>query len=84
MKWMLVVLVMGTAPVKTELVFDTLDDCLTAEEEMRRNYVRAFNAWEQWARNNPTQATHPDVRRDAMRRIGLENAATCMPHSSNR
>ena len=28
MKWMLVVMIFGTQPVKTDLIFDTLDRCL--------------------------------------------------------
>ena len=31
MKWMLLVLIYGTIPVKTGLLFDTIDDCLKAE-----------------------------------------------------
>jgi hypothetical protein len=36
MKWMLLVLIYGTIPVKTGLVFDTIDDCLKAEERRIR------------------------------------------------
>src|SRR5262249_55587473 len=36
MKWTLLVLIY----VKTELVFDTIDDCLKAEEQMRGEYAR--------------------------------------------
>jgi hypothetical protein len=40
MKWMLLVLIYGTIPVETGLVFDTIDDCLKAEEQMRGEYAR--------------------------------------------
>ena len=37
MKWMLFVLVFGTHPVETNLLFDNLDACLKAEEHMRKS-----------------------------------------------
>ena len=40
MKWMLLVLIYGTIPVKTGLVFGTIDECLKAEEQMRGEYTR--------------------------------------------
>lgn len=43
MKWMLVVIVYGLAPVKTELLFDNLSACLKAETAMRAEWARAMN-----------------------------------------
>ena len=43
MKWILLAVVLQT-PVKTDLVFDTLDDCLRAEQEMRTAWGTAFTA----------------------------------------
>ena len=43
MKWLLVVIVMNM-PVKTELSFNTLDDCLRAEQEMRKQWVEVYNS----------------------------------------
>lgn len=37
MKWVLVVIVMN-APVKTDLVFGTLAECLSAEAQMRQEW----------------------------------------------
>lgn len=42
MKWVLVALVMNT-PVKTDLVFPTLQACLVAEAEMRQQWADMFN-----------------------------------------
>ena len=53
MKWMLLVLIYGTIPVKTGLLFDTIDDCLKAEEQMRDSYIRTYNSWLTWAQANP-------------------------------
>ena len=52
MKWMLVVLVGGMTPVNTDLVFDKFADCLAAEEQMRKHYTDAFEAWDRWAAAN--------------------------------
>ena len=43
MKWMLFVLVFGSHPVETDLLFDNLDACLKAEETMRTEYARAYS-----------------------------------------
>ncbi|WFU14392.1 hypothetical protein [Bradyrhizobium sp. CB3481] len=52
MKWMLVVLVGGITPVNTDFVFDKFSDCLAAEEQMRRHYADAFEAWNRSAALN--------------------------------
>lgn len=43
MKWVLVAIVLQT-PVKTDLVFNTLDACLLAEGEMRTAWANIVNA----------------------------------------
>ena len=52
MKWVLVVMVMGSAPVKTDLVFSSLSECLEAEMTMRSEYAAAYNRWIAWAQKN--------------------------------
>ncbi|GMV29275.1 MAG: hypothetical protein AMXMBFR59_14000 [Rhodanobacteraceae bacterium] len=42
MNWLLVVFVLNT-PVKTDLVFNSLDACLSAETEMRSQWAEAYN-----------------------------------------
>lgn len=42
MKWLLVVIIMN-APVKTDLVFESLNACLESEQEMRRQWVKVYN-----------------------------------------
>ena len=80
MTWMLVVLVMGVAPVKTGLAFPSLEQCLEAEDKMRAEVAVAFNRWQQWAAANPGGADYPRSRSFMTRRIGLENLGTCIPH----
>jgi hypothetical protein len=46
MKWMLVVLVGGVTPVQTDVMFDKLSDCLAAEEQLRKAYTDALDAWD--------------------------------------
>ena len=45
MKWTLIVVVFGTMPVETDIIFSSIDDCLKAEEAMRAEYVRAYTDW---------------------------------------
>lgn len=42
MKWVLVALVMNS-PVKTDLVFDNLADCLAAEGQMRKEWSEVYD-----------------------------------------
>ena len=42
MKWMLFLLVLGH-PVETNLIFDTLNACLKAEDAMRKEYAKAYS-----------------------------------------
>mgnify|MGYP000887750523 FL=1 len=42
MKWLLVVIVMN-APVKTDLVFNSLSDCLADETQMRKEWSDVYS-----------------------------------------
>ena len=80
MKWMLVVLVGGVAPVQTDVLFEKLSDCLAAEEQLRKAYSDALMAWDQRA------ATTFERRRDYVRAREvqarkLDNSGTCIPHT---
>ena len=56
MKWMLVIIVFGTYPVKTDLVFDSLDKCLEAEEVMHAEQESKFQRWRQQFRRRAFRA----------------------------
>ena len=75
MKWMLFVLVFGSHPVETGLLFDSLDACLKAEETMRKEYARAYSQGT-WA-ENLGQLNDPSV----VSRYGQRTTATCIPHA---
>ena len=82
MKWMLVVMIFGTQPVKTDLIFDTLDRCLIAEGLMRSQQLEKLYGWQAAVRKTGgsfwTFWTEEPL---AKRRFGLENQATCIPHA---
>jgi hypothetical protein len=80
MKWMLVIMVFGTTPVKTELIFQSLSECLKAEDQMKAEYVTAYNIWDKWARENTQESGYPKSKEYQMKRIGLYNPGTCIPH----
>ena len=46
MKWMLVVSVGGVTPVQTDVLFEKLSNCLAAEEQLRKAYTDALDAWD--------------------------------------
>ena len=71
MKWMLVVAVFNLAPVKTDLIFNSLDDCLRTEAQMRAEWVRVINSAE------------PDRRPPASNFLTKQTTyGTCIPHAS--
>ena len=81
MKWMLVVLVLGSIPVETGMRFDTLAECLVAEDAMRVQYAEAYETWLTWAEDNQSEAGYPESREFMQRRIGIENYGACIPRS---
>ena len=83
MKWILVVLVGAVAPVQTDLVFEKLSDCLTAEEQLQQTYASAYAALSQRSMMEDDRFDRHRSRR--YRREGangkLANAGTCIPHA---
>ncbi|AWL94816.1 MULTISPECIES: hypothetical protein [Bradyrhizobium] len=80
MKWMLVVLVGGVAPVNTDLVFDKFSDCLSAEAQMRQHYSDAFDAWDRVAAARIDRRSDYRKARDLEAKKLLSNVGTCVPH----
>jgi hypothetical protein len=83
MKWMLVVLVGGITPVNTNLVFEKFADCLAAEEQMRRHYADAFEAWDRGAVVNILRRREYARARDLQAKRLLSNVGTCVPHGAD-
>jgi hypothetical protein len=80
MKWILVVLIGGVTPIQTDLQFEKLSDCLSAEEQLRTTNAEAYAAWEK------SDTTNFERRRDyrkarEFQERRLANTGTCIPHS---
>ena len=73
MKWVLLAVVLQT-PVRTDLVFDTLDDCLRAENEMRTAWGNAYGAVQQ-----NEQASAAEKKKNAEFVTKQATWGTCIP-----
>ena len=69
---MLVIIVFGTHPVKTDLVFDSLDKCLEAEEVMHAEQESKFLRWRAVFRETESSLLTKEEAL-AKRRIGMES-----------
>jgi hypothetical protein len=80
MKWVLVVVVLNT-PVKTDLVFDSLQSCLNTEHTMRSEWAEVVNKVAEWQRQNPDM---PDAtKRETTNFVRKQNVwGTCIPAKS--
>lgn len=78
---MLVIVILGVSPVKTNLIYDTLQECLNADDEIRGEIADAVNRWQKWAPTNPEQSGYPDSEPFMTRKIGMQNLPTCIPHA---
>jgi hypothetical protein len=81
-KWILVVLVGGVIPVQTDLQFGRLTDCLSAEEQLRKAYADAYEAWDKWAVSN-IERRRDYVKARELQARKLANIGTCVPHSGD-
>jgi hypothetical protein len=82
MKWMLVVLVGGITPVNTNLIFEKFSECLAAEEQMRKHYADAFEAWDREAAVRFERRREFARARDLQAKRLLSNIGTCVPQAS--
>ena len=80
MKWILVVLVGGVTPIQTDLQFDKLSDRLSAEEQLRKTYADAYEAWDKLAATNIERRRDYRKAREFQERR-LANTGTCIPHA---
>ena len=60
---------------ETNLLFDSLDACLKAEETMRTEYARAYSQGT-WG-TSVGESNDPSV----VSRLGQRTTATCIPHA---
>ena len=74
-KWILVIAIFGNTPVETNLTFASLELCLAAELQLRTRMADTFN-------KSASQYNEKD-KLFQMRRHGLYNEMTCIPHNEN-
>ncbi len=82
MKWALVVMVLGVAPVQTGLVFANLADCMAAEEAMQSSSAAAYGSWMQ-SELRDRRIYLPgwdDKEKRRKQAVGMLNQGTCIPH----
>ena len=84
MKWMLLVFLVQNPllPVETGMIFNSLDECLKAEDTMRGDYARAYNDWLTWAKTHQAEADYPTSDDFMKKRMGIETWGTCIPHAA--
>lgn len=81
MKWMLVVVVLGIAPVKTGLLYDDLDACWAAREPISREYADVAN--DRLARARGLEGfERREATVDLITSRLMGNAITCIPHAA--
>lgn len=81
MKWMLVMIVLGMQPVKTDLMYDDVEACSTAANIIQQFQAEAYNAaMARKKRQNPSADELKAFAADRMRVLGIENLLTCIPH----
>ena len=73
MKWALVMMAMGTTPIQTNLTYDDLHACYTAEVKTAAEYDVVFNQW--LKTNGESSIIPPYVKQGVMREI-------CVPHQN--
>jgi hypothetical protein len=80
MKWMIVIMIFGTQPVKTALMFDTLQECSGIVDVIRKQQADAYNAALAWAKKQDVVGDLKRFETDRTRVLGLANTPTCIPH----
>jgi hypothetical protein len=73
MKWMLMIVALGTTPIQTNSMYDSLDACYAAEDKIAAEYARTFS---RWIEANPGRAVPQFIKQRPARGI-------CIPHSSS-
>jgi hypothetical protein len=82
MKWMIVMIVLGTQPVKTNLLFEDLKTCSGVVDVIRQQQAEAYNAAIAWKKQqSPSAVDLGRFQADRMRVFEMENTPTCIPHS---
>jgi hypothetical protein len=82
MKWMLVIMIFGTQPVKTDLLFDSVVQCSVVADVVRKQVTDEYDKVIDWGKQQD-RSVIPDFKDfEANRRhvLGMHNMSTCIPH----
>lgn len=79
MRWMLVVAVLNGIPIKTNLTYVTLEECLKAEQTVRAEYARVGVTMDGGRTSVPGPAGGDAL--NIQERLGSRVRAACIPHA---
>lgn len=79
MFWTLVVMTLGGTPLPTNLVFDSIEACYEAEEQMARERARYATEW--GARSSEKRELPEFVRQNLVRGVCVPHSPTGMTHN---
>ena len=66
--------------MQTDVLFEKLSDCLAAEEQLRKAYTDALEAWDKRAAL-AFERRRDYVRARQLQARKLDNSGTCIPHT---
>jgi hypothetical protein len=72
------VVIVAGSPIKTDLHFPNLRECLQAEDLVAGEYVRAFNETTKWAKDTQPAKDYDAIESLARSRL---HRGTCIPTS---
>ena len=81
MKWMLVVMIFGSHAVKTDVIFDTLDKCLAAEEAVRAEQASCQSEAARWRAQRVGRIASPHAIAHALGETGSSGETARGPHA---
>jgi hypothetical protein len=75
MQWLLVMIVSGS-PIKTDLYFPTIRECLQAEQQAAAEYAKAYNETMGWAKTTQPAKDYESIENLART---MSHRGTCIP-----
>jgi hypothetical protein len=82
MKWMFVIMIFGTQPVKTDLLFDTVVQCSAVADVVRKQVTDEYNKVINWGKQQDRSLIpdFKDFEADRWDVLGVQNKSACIPH----
>jgi hypothetical protein len=76
MNWLLVILI-SSSPVKTDMVFSDLNSCMKKETEIRKIYTERVNEYIKW--NESMKISEKEKKENLKFVMSQMNSGTCIP-----